>query len=366
MKNLLKLSLCLGLILVYTSCDDDDQNGLPFEVPETYSFENVDYSGQTQRLDMLNEMKIYMKTSQTGAALNADILEAMYANDRDNAGWVGDYETSKQLRSKTFESEQPVFDELLVAIAGDSQSGVPGTEGQAGVVESLDGSKSYLLSANGLDLGQIIEKGIMGACFFYQATGVYLEPGRMDVDNETVTPGRGTDMEHHWDEAFGYLGVATDFPANINDVRFWGNYTAQRNELLGSGNLLMLSFRKGRAAISNDDLATRDAAITEIKFNWETVSAATAINYINRTIADFDDMAIRGHLLSEAIAFVYALQFNPDARVSLTDVRSLLTLLGGDDEFSNMDLYNITTTSLQEAKDQLAQIYGLENVKDEL
>ncbi len=365
MKKVFPIALLAGLVLLFVGCKKD-QPGLSYDIPETYNFMPASYDGQLQRLRMFTELKAYMKTAQTGAVLDRHILQARYTNDIDNAQWIGNYDASKQLRGKTFESEQPTFDALFAKLATDSESTVAGSEGQAGIVTSLEGNKKYLLSATGLDNAQLIEKGLMGACLYYQATGVYFSPARMDVDNVTVTPGEGTDMEHHFDEAFGYFGVPADFPSRTDGVVFWGQYSIERNQVLDSNQRMMAAFLKGRAAISNQDIATRDVAIAEAQANWERIAVGSAIHYLNSTLSTFDDMALRGHQLSEALGFIYALQFNPEAKISYTQIRELLQLVGGTADFATMNLYAATIANLQQAKDQLANYYGLQREKDEL
>lgn len=358
----------LGVFLLLWSCNKDDDDTMidTLEIPETYSFDNVNYSGQTQRLAMLLEMKNYMKTAVTdGAQLDAERLKAMYANDAANANWSGTYEDSKQLKSKTFENQQAVFEALIDEVVEASKSTVPGVKGQAGIVESLDGAKSYLLGADGLDHAQLIEKGLMGACFYYQATSVYMGEDRMNVDNTTVEPGEGTEMEHHWDEAFGYFGVPKDFPTNLEGLFFWGDYSNKRNEVLGCNQIAMDALLKGRAAISANELDIRDEAIDEAREIWELIAVGSGLHYLNETIAHFDDMAIRGHALSEGIAFVYSLQFNTTKQITNDQVGELLTLMGGASDFSAMDLYVVELADLQSAKDELAQYYGLEDQKDD-
>lgn len=365
MNRLLLLALCLGSITMFTACDDEDPQ-LNYDIPETYAeFENVSYDGQTQRLDMLSEIKSYLQSANTpGVTLDADRLKAMYENNIADAAWSGTYDDSKQLRSKTFESEVPVFLSLMEDIADASTSTVAGSEGQSGVVVSLDGTKQYLLNAEGIEITQLIEKGLMGAVFYYQAVQVYLGDSRMNVDNETVIPGEGTDMEHHWDEAFGYWGVPEDFPANRNGVRFWGHYTNGRDPLLDVNQKLMDAFLKGRAAITNNDLETRDEAITEVRKYWEEVVAGTALHYINGGLEKYDDMSLRAHNLSEAVAFIYSLQFNPEAKVSLTQVYELLTLVAGSEDFEEMNLYQVSREDLQQAADLMSQYYDWAAIKD--
>jgi hypothetical protein len=362
MNKLLQI-LSLMLVLSIAACTEDEPE--MYTIPTTYNFENVSYSGQTERLAMLSEMTTYMKTANTaGNAVSADRLRAMFENDATNAGFVQTY--SKQLKSKTFEAQRAVFEGLFDDFEIASQSTLSGSNGQAGVVVSLNGLKAYLMNGNGLEYTQAIEKGLMGACLYYQSTAVYLGSDKMNVDNIVVTAGEGTEMEHHWDEAFGYLAVPIDFPTNTDGLVFWGKYSNGRDALLGTNAGIMDNFLKGRAAISNDDLTARDEAIIEIQANWELVSVGTAIHYLNNAIDDFNDDALRNHSLSEVAAFVYSLQFNANKKVTVANVNDLLIQIGGNSNFTEMNFYNVTEANLQAAKDQLAAYYSLESVKNDL
>ncbi|MEZ5022552.1 MAG: DUF4856 domain-containing protein [Chitinophagales bacterium] len=59
-----------------------------------------------------------------------------------------------------------------------------------------------------------------------------------NVDNTTIEEGDNyTAMEHHWDEAFGYLGVPVDFKSNWPSDRngrsqIWGSYIRGRDAML--------------------------------------------------------------------------------------------------------------------------------------
>ncbi|MBK8705487.1 MAG: DUF4856 domain-containing protein [Saprospiraceae bacterium] len=362
--NYLRALFLLSTILVAASSCKKDENEYP--IPDSYSFENVNYSGQLQRLAMLTELKSYLQSANTpGTVLDAGRLHAMYANNAGEAGWSGSYDASKQLRDKTLEPQRALFDQLLSAIAAASASAQPAAPGQAGVATTTDGAKRYLLNEGGVELAQVIEKGLMGACFYYQSTAVYFGADKMNVDNETVTPGEGTAMQHHWDEAFGYLGVPVDFPLNTSGLYFWGNYANQRHALLGCNDKLMDAFLRGRAAINNKDYDTRDEAIAEIRENWELVAAATAISYLNVAINRYDDPAARAHALSEAVAFIYSLQFNPDKRIDNLQVASLLATIGGDSDFLQMNFYQTIPQALQTAKNTLAGYYDLQQLQDQ-
>lgn len=349
------LILMLTLI-VAAGCKKDDDEEPTYEVPTTYNFENVSYSGQTERLDMLEEMTTYMKTGNTtGTELDAQVLKDMFANENDPFSFT----STKQLKSKTFELVQATFEGYMDALALASASTTAGSQGVAGVVSS--GTSAYLLSADGVEYTQLIEKGLMGATFYYQATAVYLSDDKIgaSVDNSTIEPGEGTDMEHHWDEAFGYLGVPVDFPTNTDDARFHGKYCNSRDALMGTNSLLMNAFLTGRAAISANDMDTKTAEIVTIRDQWELVIAGTAIHYLNGSKADFSDDALRCHQLSEAYAFVQSLRYNPTKKISDTDWQTVLDTIG-------LDFYSITIADIDDARNQLSTIYGLDSVKDQL
>ena len=350
-------TLILGLLIFLSGCKECN-DPICFEVPATYTFTNVSYSGQTDRLNMLEEMTTYMKTGNTsGTVLDAQALKDMYANENNPFSFT----STKQLKSKTFSLDTDLFEGYMDAIATASESTVAGSNGVAGVVESNDGSKKYLFDENGIEYTQLIEKGLMGAVFYYQATAVYLGEDRIGaaVDNENITEGEGTDMEHHWDEAFGYLGVPTDFPTNTDGIRFYGKYSNGRDALLNCNNTLMDAFILGRAAISNKDMDIKDQQIPIVRDTWEEVVAGTAIHYLNGGNANLADDALRNHELSEAIAFTSALKYNPTKRITDAQIQEVLNLIG-------TNLYEVTSADLVAARDLLSGIYGFDSVKDQL
>ncbi|MGM0579944.1 MAG: DUF4856 domain-containing protein [Bacteroidota bacterium] len=375
MKNLRLLGLALLAVFAFTACDEEDtgkeneENEETYEIPSTYDFENVSYTGQTQRLDMMEELTAYMKTANDGTVLEAQTMLDMYANENNAFSKAELNEAdSKELENKTVESDIIKFQDFIrefaaATVEADGQPGTPPaageTQGTPGYVKSNDGSKQYFFDAKGFEHIQLIEKGLMGSCFYFQGVSIYLASGKMDVDNETIEDGKGTAMEHHWDEAFGYFGVPNDFPANTDGIRFWGKYANGRDDLLGSNEAIMNAFIKGRAAISNKDLDTRDEQIEIIRNEWEKVSAGTAVHYLNEAIAGFADDAIRNHTLSEAWAFIHALKYNPNKKLSNAEVDEVLAELGEN-------FYTISTDNINTAKATLVEAYGFEDIQDQL
>jgi hypothetical protein len=341
-------ALLISGAFFFAGCDKP-QVEPAYIVPETYNFENVDFSGQTGRLNQLSEMSTYMKTSRVvGVKVTEEKLLEYFTNPNGNIGG-----TDKKLEDKIYQPHKAQFLEYFQKLEEISSTTEAGAVGKAGV----DGG--YLFDENGVEIEQLIEKGLMGAVFYYQATSVYLSPEKINVDNVSVTPGKGTAMEHHFDEAFGYLGLPVDFKTNKTGLRFHGKYSNDRNEKIGTADKKFDAFLLGRAAISNKDLAKRDEAIVTIKENWELAVAATAISYINKGIANMNARPTRNHNLSEAIAFIMALRYNIDKKISNDQINQALENIG-----TNLD--NAELLKLRAARDLISNVYGLNNVKDQL
>ena len=335
-----------------------------YDVPSTYAFTDADgnntvsYGGQTARMDMLSEMVTYLKSANgsnaTPATLDASTLLAMY--DNSYTGWTDQslVGNGKQLKSKTALADagiQAMFEGWMSAAAA----------------ASPDQTGSYLQDASGVEWTQMIEKGLMGACFASQMTSNYLAGIEAD-DNETaVDPAAGkfyTEMEHHWDEAYGYFTDAVDYPANGTD-RFWGKYANKSylEDNLGSATDISTAFRTGRAALSAhniaDALAQRDIIIAEVK----QMQAGMAIHYLNDVkskVSSGADQSAINHSMSEALAFIFGIQFiseTPD--MSSADVMALVNQIE-----PAVAGFTMSLTSINAVIDQVAAATGLESVKD--
>jgi hypothetical protein len=353
----MSLPVAFLCMLMLVGCRKERLND--YDIPSTYQFEPMSYAGQIDRLKMLVEMSQYMKSANVpGISVDPQVLRNMF----ENANAPFSFTSERQLKDKCFLSDQALFESYFDSMGVGSLSAQVGSDGVAGVVFSSDSSKSYLFDAKGWEYTQLIEKGLMGAVFYYQATGVYLSESKIGedvVDNETVVPGEGTAMEHHWDEAFGYWGVPVDFPSNTAGLLFYGKYTHDRNPLLGSSKRLMQAFTTGRAAISNDDHATKWAQIAIIQEEWEKVMAATAIHYINEGLTNLADDALRNHALTEAVAFVRSLKYNPNRKITDSQISAFESAIGAN-------LYRVTTQGLDGARSILSQVYGFDSIKEVL
>jgi hypothetical protein len=347
-----------------------------YAIPTTYSFNDengnntVNFSGQKERLEMLSEMVTYMKTANTaGSAVSAQTLKDMYSNtgytwtDVNSLGMTG---SSKQLKSKTASGDvgiQTTFENYMDAMGTLSASTTSGQENGAngtGGVWPNDGVKGpYLMSGEGKEYTQLIEKGLMGAVFTNQMTMNYLANISTDDNSGPVDAANGkyyTTMEHHWDEAYGYFTSEVDFPTNGTN-RFWGKYASSRESALGSKTKIAEAFRKGRAAISNEDYTTRDAQVAIINLEMEKMAAGTAIHYLKEAKANIANATTRNHVISEAVAFLEGLKYGYRASnggMSSTDINSVLATIG-----TNFNV--VTLNSLQTAIDDIASKTNLTN-----
>ncbi len=364
MKKLFPLSIiqiaivAAGLTFMQSCTPDDDEP--TYDVPTTYNFTNVNYSGQTYRLSMLEEILDYCVTARvSGTTLSATTLKNMFANSGSPFSDATLNGSGKQLKNKCYAADQSLVESYIDSLVLASQSVTAGSNGVAGiVVSSAEPGSKYVLSAKGWDYTEMIEKGVMGGVFYYQAIDTYLE-NISDDDNNTITAGEGTDMEHHFDEAFGYFGVPVNFPTNNTDVLFWGEYCNDMDAALGSNAKLMNAFLAARAAITNKDYTTRDEKIIVIRENWDALVAAAAIHEINEAIEYFGDDALRSHTLTEFVGFVQSLKYNIHAKITPAQISEVTGHIG-------TNLYNVTLTDLNAAKNLLSAIYGLDNIKDSL
>lgn len=360
-NNLLRISAIIA-VFALSACEKEESN-VPtptYSVPTTYTFDNVNYTGQTQRIAMLDELVLEIRKANTaGVTTSAIKLKEMYSNINNPFSNTDLNNSGKQLKDKTFLADRATIEKYFDSLEVVSASTQTGANGVAGRITTLDGASTYLFDANGIEYKEVIEKGLYGSLLYYQMTSVYFSNEKMNVDNETVVAGQGTAMQHHWDEAFGYLGVPTDFPTNVNGIKFLGRYVNLRDAKINCNKVIMDAFIKGRAAINNKDYATRDAQIVIISNELEKAMAATAINYLNQAKNNFADDARRNHTLSECKGFLNALKYNIRKKITDSQIAELQTLLGDNN-------YEITLNNIEAMKTLLADIYGLQSVKDSL
>ena len=269
----------------------------------------------------------------------------------------------------------------LAALATDETSEVVPIEG--GITGDI--IEPYV-SALGVDYRQLIQKFLLGAVTYSQATGDYLKAD-YSVNNDAQEDGTKpySVVEHEWDEAFGYFGAARNYNDYTDEeiagksgrIEFQDGY----NDINGDGVIDLLSevnlgnatncakrdlgaqvdtnftktafdaFLVGRTILNSttdnlnaDELAALQEAALTASLTWEKCIAATVIHYINDTLSDMNDFvddrydsvnAFKDHAKhwSEMKGFALGLQFNPDSPFranaeSLTKLKDVLALMG--------------------------------------
>ena len=340
---------------------DDGKCDYTYDVPSEYVFTDgdgnntVSYSGQTARMDMLSEMVSNLKTANNDASVTLSTSDLLAMYDNSYTGWsdtslVGN---GKQLKSKTALGDagiQSMFEGWMNAAAAATPSS----------------NTSYLQDASGLEWTQVIEKGLMGACFASQMTSNYLA-GISSDDNTTIEDGKYyTEMEHHWDEAYGYFTDAPDYPTNGTD-RFWGKYANKSylEDNICSATDIATAFRTGRAAIAAGNTADALAQAEIIKTETKQMVAGMALHYLNDVKAQISsgtaDQSSINHSMSEALAFIFGIQFVTDSPdMSSAEVMALVNQIEPSVAGFSQNTMNINTVI-----DQVAAAAGLADKKND-
>ena len=323
---------CASLFL--TSCSDDDDAVVDITVtpPSTYKFERngkstVSFDGQTSRLKMAGELYSGMKSSSsTKAGLNN-----MFNNGTGFSDATLDA-SGKKVGNKTFASSvasatvKPMFDAMITDFADNvipnwSTTAADGTAGKM-----TDSKRTVYINAKGHELTQLFTKGLIGGMTMDQIVNGYLSAAKLDTgtnraDNDAGTLVSGKDytqMEHYWDEGFGYLyGEEADVenPTLGNGVllsKYAGKVDGSNSP--GIGKIIYDAFKMGRAAIVAKNYAVRDAQAKIIQMHISKIIGYKAHDYLN----DYVTKAAAGtpadaiHALSEGYGFIMSLQVTND------------------------------------------------------
>ncbi len=325
------------------SCKYDNSGGNDkISVPSTYNFDNVDYSGQTARIELLHRLAMKIGEAENGNAVTTQECLDIYRNN----GILSN--TPKKLSNKTYPGDTSMFINWFQQV--DTYSG-----------QSSNVIGGYFVNDDSIELKQVVEKGLMGACFYWQATDKYLEDLGLD-DDQNVQQGKGTERAHHFDEAFGYFGAPKDFsassPAEVgnsytDEAWFWGKYCIEMDGALGNLNTTFDAFLEGRTAIVNGESSKRKSAVNTIEQEWERICAASLVHYIKETKADINnnDTASMIHHWSEAFGFHLSLKYNTDRIISMSDWNSLQNKLGTKPNATDVP-------KLDDALNKLQNVYG--------
>ncbi|MFS4482623.1 DUF4856 domain-containing protein [Hyunsoonleella sp. 2307UL5-6] len=342
MKKLI-LSACVVATLFQSCSNDDDNTVNPVSVvaPATFEFtrdgsSTVSFSGQTTRIEMGEELIDALKDTSKSEAQ----IDGMFTNTGDNFADADLNASSKSIRSKTAASAdyfsanttdanaiKADFESWIAAQVDEVYPNwdVDAAAGIAGKIQEAGGGSTRYVNAKGLEYNQAVNKGLIGALMVDQTLNNYLSPAVLDAgsnvtdnDNDVVAEGKPyTNMEHKWDEAYGYTYGLNADPANPNlDLgadSFLNKYIGRVEgdpDFAGIAEEIYQAFKLGRAAIVAKNYEVRDAQAAFLREKISEVIGIRAVYYLQqgKNILDTDKGAAF-HDLSEGFGFIYSLQF---------------------------------------------------------
>ena len=405
------------------STDTTDDEPAAIETPTSYAFDSrfnegessVKYTGQVVRNLLLNDIKVLTSrlSSEGASPLTVEDLTNLY-----------NYDDALDLTSQTSTDPGPLEAKYSSISTGKNLIGKIDDEvvygfgktadelmtewfaivAEKSAVESNLGSFLAFTSDDGLDLSQMINKTLLGAVPYSQGTSNYL--GSLEDDGNAEASSEGgnyTEMEHHWDESFGYFGAAVDYnfytDAEIKSpgykdsnedgaIDFITEYNhgisknaAKRDAGAASGTVdftktIMDAYLEGRTLIHNqadisEILAQRDIIVN----TWEKVIAATVIHYINDTAADMaalypadsnagplsDLSADLNNHWGEMRGYANGLLYNDFKVIDPSDLNTILTTMGTSPvypEDGETVFYNYHEMLVTTVKSLLQNAYG--------
>ncbi len=393
------------LLFITLACSNDDNNPLPqsnINNPEFYSFErngesSVDFSGQTTRILMAEEL---VAASKEFNSTEERLLE-MYRNESTSGADVDPFQnaelnaSTKSIREKVASSNdlfssnssesldvknfmEYLFFQLEVEIyPNENQIAMPGQAGQL-----ADGSSTRYVSLAGLEYDQILNKSLIGALMVDQVLNNYLSPevldqnsNREDNNNKILSDGKNhTQMEHFWDEAYGYLYGTSANTANPNasigeDDNFLNKYIGRvenDEDFSGIAKRIFEAFKLGRAAILANDYELRDEQIAILRNEISNVIAIRAVYYMQQgkkaLPADRNNYAAYGpafHDLSEGYGFLYSLRFTRNGEgeelFSRAEIDNLISKLLSD---GSNGLWDVKAETLDEISESISSKFN--------
>ena len=328
----------------------------------------VDLAPASTQLLMFRAINTYNGTAiGTGATLDSTVLKNMFANTG-NAFTDATLNTSgvnlrsifaSSLPAADAEKERKRLEAAFPAIATASKSvTATASEGKAGKL--VTGTSSYLVDANGIEWGQIIQKSMIGGLQLDYISNVLLSDKNLTLDNSKVVTGKSyTALEHNWDQIFGLLtanpvygGKAT---ATSSGESFIGSYIWEYNK--DDFPKIHMALLKGRAAIVNNDATTLKAQVAIIRPALEKAVAKAGLGYLDKWKTNATNDAARAHAIGEGLGFVYSLRYAKLAGADATFSDTILAgLIGAPNGF-----WGLTNTKIDAAAAAIRTKFNIAN-----
>lgn len=374
------------------SCSSDEETITPeppqLQIPNDYTFERegqstVNFPGQTQRILMGEEFRGAFLDFNT---ISLTTLNNMFTNENSPFQNPDLNTSSRQLRNTVADSEDFFLNNLAEAaiirsqfdsyITGQIDEVLPNINtnagpGQAGQI--ADGTSIRYVNGQGLEFNQLFTKGLVGALMLDQIVNNYVSVALLDAgsnrdDNDNQVPrndnGTDTQMEHFWDEAYGYVYGLSQDEANPNatigdDDNYLNRYTGlvdRDPDFNGIADDIFQAFLTGRAAITQSQYDIRDEQSEIIRELLSTVIGVRAVFYLQSGLRELTNNNEGGafHDISEGLGFVISLQFtrrpnSNDPYFTRNQVESFIDELLGDGPNGLWDVTPATLNNVSQA-----------------
>ncbi len=342
----------LALSASFFSCDDDTEKTFPtLEVPTTYESANYESNASTELAvrSNLSTLVSKMQVGRTGTTVSDSELVAAFNEGNPSL---------KDITTSYYAQKVPVWLSELAKASGGTFNPTTAPAGNGGVYGG------YLFDENGLELEQVVEKGLFGAALYNHALTVIKSDNLMasDIDRLVAIFGAHPSFKN------------SDKAEQNKDV-FAAKYAARRDKNDGKGlytsiknNLIIAKSAIEKGEDYNQD---RDKALSDFRYNWEKSNMATVINYLLATISKLNDTnstdadrASALHAYGEAVGFVHGWKgvAQNDKAISDAEIDQILELMNAPAN-GNVTSFMFVTDSfnelpkLQSAIDKLQQIY---------
>ncbi len=344
--------LIITSVLLFSCNDNGDDIRPDLQIPTSYDGANFASSTTVQRavLTQLSALTVEMQKGRRGEKVTKETLENLF-----KAGSPSVEAVTTPYYASLINGTGAWLDELAKASGGTVYT--PGTPlGEGG---TLGG---YLFDENGLELEQMVEKGLFGAALYNHATTLF---------STGMTP-------QEVDQVLAVFGATPAFSnsssnnvaADVRD-RFMANYAARRDKNDGNGlySQIKAAFLKLQAAAKagQEYQTEKSEAIDDVKLIWEKANAATIINYCHTTISKLsatnpssEDIGAGLHAYGEAVGFIHGWRTIPqqDKRITDAQIDAILVLLNAP--------HNGTATSYKFVTDPVNELPKLTQVIDQL
>ncbi len=351
-SNSLKTAI-FGTLLVFSSCKKDEP--IPALVlPTTYNTATFVANTATQT-NVVNQLVALTNEAKKGRS----VINSMTKANLDNLFATGNPSLASLATlyyKGKLEGTNGWFDEITKASNNLYAPATPNGTSQGGVYGT--GSSAYLFDENGLEMEQMIEKGLFGAVLYKHATDLIAGNITESTSDQLLAIFGAT-------PSFANSG-STNVAVEIRD-RAMANYAARRDKNDGNGfySQMKTQFIKLQAAVKAgaNYNKERDEALAALKLTWEKVNAATIINYchavvsaLSATTTTDNQKAAALHAYGECVGFTHGWRTIPQTQKKITDTQidEVLVLLNAP--------YNGTPTSYKFITDAINELPKLTQI----